>query len=202
MESNVIIALEQLRDLLVQVQKPGRYAGGEWNASLKDWDSTAVHLALAYPDLYEIGMSNLGLAILYDLVNSHPSMLAERVYAPWEDMAVALKRANLPLFTLESRHALADFDVVGFSLQHELNYSNVLTMLELGRIPLLAQERDEYAPLIIAGGSGTYNPEPLAMFFDAFVIGEGEEVLLELLATVIAAKQERLPKSALLLRLA
>ena len=198
----MIISLEQLRELLVRVQKPGRYAGGEWNASCKDWDRTSIHLALAYPDLYEIGMSNLGLAILYDLVNSNPLMLAERVYAPWEDMAAALKRADLPLFALESRHALADFDVIGFSLQHELNYSNVLTMLELGRIPLLAQDRDECAPLIIAGGSGTYNPEPLAMFFDAFVIGEGEEVLLQVLATVIAAKQEKLPKNSLLLRLA
>lgn len=96
MEQNVIISQAQLRELLAQVQKPGRYAGGEWNASLKDWELTDIHLALAYPDLYEIGMSNLGLAILYDLVNSQPSMLAERVYAPWEDMAIALKHANLP----------------------------------------------------------------------------------------------------------
>jgi radical SAM family uncharacterized protein len=201
-EQQVIISQVQLRDLLVQVQKPGRYAGEEWNALLKNWDNTKVHLALAYPDLYEIGMSNLGLAILYDLVNANPSMLAERVYAPWEDMATALKKVDLPLFSLESRHALSDFDVVGFSLQHELNYSNVLSMLELGRIPLLAEERNDQTPLVIAGGSGTYNPEPVAIFFDAFVIGEGEEVLIELLDAVIEAKQQKLPRITLLQRLA
>jgi radical SAM family uncharacterized protein len=198
----VIISQEQLHLLLEQVQKPGRYAGDEWNITRKDWDRTAVHLVLAYPDIYEIGMSNLGLGILYDLVNARPAMLAERTYAPWEDMATALKQAGLPLFSLESRHALADFDVVGFSLQHELNYSNILTMLDLGRIPLLARDRDEHSPLVIAGGSGTYNPEPLAEFFDALVIGEGEEVLLELLLALVEAKQGGLPRRALLVRLA
>ncbi|MCE5258841.1 MAG: TIGR03960 family B12-binding radical SAM protein [Chloroflexi bacterium] len=177
----MVISESSLRELLSQVQKPGRYAGGEWGATRKDWDNSAIKFVLAYPDLYEIGMSNLGLSILYEIVNKQPHMLAERAYAPWQDMALALEQATLPLFSLESRHALIDFDVIGFSLQHELNYTNLLSMLQLSQIPLLASERDARHPLVIAGGSGCYNPEPMADFIDAFVIGDGEEVLIELL---------------------
>jgi radical SAM family uncharacterized protein len=180
----VQISFERLQALLTRVQKPIRYVGGEWNSVTKSWSDIAVRLALAYPDTYEIGMSNLGLAILYDLVNQRPEFLAERVFAPWDDMQTAMRAASIPLFSLETRHSLADFDVVGFSLQHELNYTNVLSMLDLGGIPVLASERDAGHPLIIAGGSCTYNPEPMADFIDAFVIGEGEEVLLELLLVV------------------
>ena len=195
-----VIGLELLDRVLPSVERPGRYVGGEWNAVVKDWDAVQVHLALAYPDVYEIGMSNLGLAILYDLVNRQPHALAERVYCPWPDMAAALRRVNLPLYTLETRHPIHAFDVVGFTLQYELNYTNVLEMLDLAGIPLHASQRDQRHPLIIAGGSSTYNPEPMAAFFDLFVIGEGEEVLLELLDLVRASRHE--PRTAFLRRAA
>jgi len=166
--------------VLPTVSKPARYTGQEWNHVRKDWSQIRVKVALAYPDVYEVGMSNLGLAILYDLLNQQQDVLAERIYAPWLDMERAMRQAGIPLFSLESRHSLREFDVIGFSLQYELNYSNVLTMLDLAGIPLLASQRDEAWPLIIGGGTCTYNAEPMADFFDLFVIGEGEEVLLEL----------------------
>jgi len=180
----VLIEDRALEPLLAGVSKPGRYVGGEWNSVTKDWDGVEASLALVYPDVYEIGMSNLGLAILYDLVNAQPRLVAERVYTPWMDMEAAMRSAGLPLYSLETRRPLAAFDVVGFSLQHELTYTNVLTTLDLGGIPLLSDERTTESPLIIAGGSCAYNPEPMSAFMDAFVIGEGEEVLLELLAVV------------------
>ncbi len=178
------ISDERLQMLLAQVQKPARYAGKEWNSVAKDWANVQVTLALAYPDTYEVGMSNLGLMILYDLVNRRPEYLAERVYAPWVDMETAMRAAHVPLFALESRRSLTDFDVIGFSLQHELNYTNVLNMLDLAGLPILSSERTSPLPLIIAGGSCAYNPEPMADFVDLFVIGEGEEILLELLDAV------------------
>jgi len=194
------IASERLERILPTVERPGRYTGGEFNSVVKDWVTTAVRLALCYPDVYEIGMSNLGLAILYDLVNKRPSALAERAYTPWPDMAAALRRAGLPLYSLETHHPLADFDVVGFTLQYELNYTNVLEMLDLAGIPLHSAARSEAHPLVIAGGSSTYNPEPMAAFFDLFVIGEGEEVLLELLDLVLAMRGQ--PRAELLRRAA
>ncbi len=168
--------------ILPTVTKPTRYAGQEWNQVRKDWSQTGIKVALAYPDVYEVGMSNLGLAILYDLLNQQLDVLAERVYAPWLDMERAMRQAGLSLLSLESRHSLREFDIVGFSLQYELNYSNLLNMLDLAGIPLLASQRDGGWPLIIGGGTCTYNAEPLADFFDLFVIGEGEDVLLELVA--------------------
>ncbi|KPL23512.1 MAG: radical SAM protein [Anaerolineae bacterium SM23_84] len=168
--------------ILPTVTKPTRYAGQEWNQVRKDWSQTEIKVALAYPDVYEVGMSNLGLAILYDLLNQQPDVLAERVYAPWLDMERAMRQAGLSLFSLESRHSLREFDIVGFSLQYELNYSNLLNMLDLAGVPLLASQRDGGWPLIVGGGTCTYNAEPLADFFDLFVIGEGEQVLLELVA--------------------
>lgn len=180
---DIATALERI---LPRVTRPARYTGREWNSIVKDWDQARVKVALAYPDIYEVGLPNLGLMILYDILNREDDVLAERVYAPWVDMEEAMRQAGIPLFSLESRRPLADFDIVGFSLPYELNYTNVLNMLDLAGIPPLAAERSddnnepsEY-PLIIGGGSGTYNPEPLADFFDLFVIGEGEEVLLEL----------------------
>ena len=184
MEPSVRISDERLQAILAQVQKPGRYVGQEWNSVQKNWENVQVTLALAYPDTYEIGMSNLGLAILYDVVNQRTGFVAERVYAPWDDMEAVMRAARLPLFSLETRHSLDEFDVVGFSLQCELTYTNVLNMLDMGNIPLLAQERTSDMPLVIAGGSCTYNPEPMADFMDLFIIGEGEEVLLELLDAV------------------
>jgi radical SAM family uncharacterized protein len=168
-----------LERTLLRVQKPARYTGGEWNSVVKDWESTPQRIALAFPDIYDLGMSNLGLAILYDQINQRPEMLAERVYAPWLDMEAELSDAGVPLFSLETRHALADFDIVGFSLPYEQLYTNVLNMLDLASLPLRAEQRTAEHPLILAGGSGCYNPEPMSAFFDAMVIGEGEEVIFE-----------------------
>ncbi|MCD6302308.1 MAG: TIGR03960 family B12-binding radical SAM protein [Anaerolineae bacterium] len=189
---------ETIQRLLTRVQRPARYAGGELHAVVKDWDKSRVSLALVYPDVYEIGMSNLGLQLLYDVVNRHDKYLAERVYAPWDDMAAAMTDTHVPLYSLETFHPLDTFDVVGFSLQHELTYTNILTMLKLGHIPLLAEDRNDSDPLIIAGGSGAYNPEPLAAFFDAFCIGEGEEAIIELLDLVRRAKAQSWDRSRLI----
>ena len=170
-----------LNDLLPQVTRPARYTGGEWNSIVKDWAATPIRIALSYPDVYEIGMSNIAIPILYDLLNRQPDVLAERVYTPWVDMAAAMQARGIPLFSLESRHPLKDFDIIGFSLGYELTYTNVLNMLELAQILVLAAERDDSHPVIIAGGSCVFNPEPMADFIDIFVIGDGEEVVLELL---------------------
>ena len=168
-------------NILHQVTKPARYTGGEWNAVIKDWDKTRVKFALGYPDLYEIGMSNMALPILYDLLNRQTDVLAERFYAPWIDMEAAMRAAGIPLLSLESKHPLKDFDIIGFSLDYELAYTNVLNILDLAQIPVLASERDASHPLVIAGGSSCLNPEPMSDFIDLFVLGDGEEVLFELL---------------------
>jgi radical SAM family uncharacterized protein len=173
--------MANLDSILHQVQKPARYTGGEWNSIIKDWDAIPIRFALAYPDLYEIGMSNMALPILYDLLNSQPDVLAERAFAPWSDMAAVMRHTGIPLFSLESRHPLKEFDAIGFSLGYELTYTNVLNMLDLAQIPVYASERTDAHPLVIAGGSGALNPEPMADFIDFFVLGDGEEVLLELL---------------------
>jgi radical SAM family uncharacterized protein len=175
-----MILQETLDRLLPQVQKPGRYIGGEWNSVVKEWGAARTRVALAFPDIYDLAMSNLGLMILYDILNREEGVLAERVYTPWVDMEEAMRRQGLPLFSLETRHPLDQFDIIGFSLPYEQIYTNVLNMLDLAGLPLLSRERDERHPLIIAGGSGTYNPEPMADFVDLFVIGEGEEVIVEL----------------------
>lgn len=182
---------ELLDRVLPRVEQPARYTGGEWNSVRKDWESTAIHFALVYPEIYELGMSNLGLAILYDLLNSQPDVAAERIFAPAMDMEAAMRAAGLPLFSLESRRPLAAFDIVGFSLAYELNYSNVLNMLDLGGIPIWAAERRRSDPLVVGGGSMTYNAEPMTDFFDLFVVGEGEEVVLELLDLYRQAFGER-----------
>jgi len=178
--AEISLALERI---LPWVQKPARYTGGEWNSVVKDWATTPVRVALVFPDIYEVGMSNLGLAILYDILNRQPDVLAERVYAPWTDMEAAMRREGVPLFSLESRHPLRDFDIIGFSLPYEQLYTNALNLLDLAGIPLRTAERGPEAPLVIAGGSGTYNPEPMHAFFDAFVIGEGEEAILDVVRT-------------------
>lgn len=198
----------KLDTILSRVSKPARYAGGEWNSVRKDWGRARARLVLAYPDVYEVGMSNFGLSILYDVVNRRSDFLAERVYAPWVDMEAELRREGLPLFSLESRRPLAAFDVVGFSLAYELTFTNLLNMLDLGGIPLLAAERGDQHPLVIAGGTGAYNPEPLADFVDLFVIGDGEEALPELLEVVAEYSRRedearpRLDRHALLRRAA
>jgi len=173
--------LTYLDSILHQVTKPARYSGGEWNSIVKDWDKTPIRVVLIYPDLYEIGMSTMGLSILYELLNNQPDVLAERAYAPWPDMEAKMRANGIPLFSLESKRPLKDFDIIGFSLGYELTYTNVLNMLDLAQIPVLASERANSHPLIIAGGSCAFNPEPMADFVDLFVIGEGEEVLPELI---------------------
>jgi len=167
--------------ILYQVTKPARYTGGEWNSIVKDWDKSDIKIALSYPDVYELGMSNMALPILYELLNSQPDVLAERVFAPWLDMEAILRVRGIPLVSLESKHPLKDFDIIGFSLGYELTYTNVLNMLYLAQIPVLASERTDSHPIVIAGGSCVLNPEPMADFIDFFVIGDGEEVLPELL---------------------
>jgi len=184
-----------LERILREVEKPGRYTGGEWNSVTKDWDAVRARVALAYPDTYEIGMSNLGLMILYDILNRAPDVLCERVYAPWLDMEAQLRANDVPLYSLETRHELRDFDVIGISLPYELNCANALSILDLAGIPLLAAQRNVEDPLVIAGGSGAYSPEPMADFFDLFVIGEGEEVLLELVRAYAEWKASYIPGS-------
>lgn len=187
--------IPMMRDLvhkriLPLVEKPSRYLGTEHNAVRKDWDRVPVRMALAFPDLYEIGMSHLGLAILYGLVNDQPDYLMERVFAPAPDMEKLLRDHQLKLFSLESYRPLSEFDLVGFTLQYELNYTGVLNMLDLAGIPLLASDRGAKDPLVIGGGPCAVNPEPLADYFDVVVLGEGEDVLLEILNEVRAVKEE------------
>lgn len=191
-----------LNEMLHQVNRPGRYTGGEWNSIVKDWDETGIRVVLAYPDVYEIGMSNIALPILYELLNSQPDVLAERAYAAWVDMEAAMRQRNIPLSSLETKHPLKDFDIIGFSLGYELTYTNVLNMLDLAQIPVLASERNDSLPLIIAGGSCSLNPEPLADFIDVFVIGDGEEVSLELLKVFRSWKGSSTGKKRLLHQLA
>ncbi|MBW1646784.1 MAG: TIGR03960 family B12-binding radical SAM protein [Deltaproteobacteria bacterium] len=167
-----------LQGVLESVEQPSRYLGGETNSVRKDPARVRLNVALAFPDLYEIGMSHFGMQILYEVLNRDPRIGAERVFAPAPDMDRALAARGLPLVSLENRRPLADFDIVGFSLLYELNYTNVLAMLERAGIPPRAAARDQRQPLVIAGGPCTCNPEPLAPFFDAMVIGDGEEVVL------------------------
>lgn len=187
-------------ELLHRVNRPARYTGGEWNSIVKDWDKTTVRIALAYPDTYEIGMSNMAIPILYDILNRQPDVLAERVFAPWTDMDSLMRQRNIPLFSLESQRPLGEFDIIGFSLGYELTYTNVLNMLDLARIPVLAVDRSDSHPLIIAGGSCCLNPEPMADFIDVFIIGDGEEVVFEFLDTYREGKGAG--KKELLLKLA
>jgi len=181
----------QWEELLPFVQKPGRYLSGEVNSVHKETSGQLVRFALAFPDVYEVGMSHLGLQILYAILNSEPDVAAERCYAPWPDMEALLRSHNLPLTTLESGAPLCAFDVVGFSLQYELSYTNVLAMLELGRIPLHSRERKDGDPIVIAGGPCAYHPAPMAPFLDAVVVGEAEEVILEIAAVIRRGRGKR-----------
>jgi radical SAM family uncharacterized protein/radical SAM-linked protein len=176
------------------VQKPARYLGGEHGARTKAWDSVDARVCLAFPDVYDIGMSHLGFKILYKLLNDDPRTLAERAYAPWIDMEAQLRARGLPLVTCESARPLSDFDVVGFSLQFELTYTNVLLMLDLGGVPLRASARGEDDPLVIAGGPTATHPEPLAPFIDAIVVGDGEERATEIALLWTDTKKRGLPR--------
>jgi radical SAM family uncharacterized protein len=173
--------------LLSRVLKPARYTDGEWNAVHKDPRSVRARVALAYPDVYEVGMSHLGLQILYHVLNSHPDYLAERAFSPWPDMEAELRSRGLPLLSLESRTPLRDFDLLGITLPYELTYSNVLNLLDLAGIPTRSADRGEDDPVVIGGGPGAVNPEPMAEFFDAILVGEGEEAIVEIAEAATAA---------------
>lgn len=195
------INLHQLEKILYHVEKPGRYVGGEHNQILKDWDAIRTHVCLVFPDIYDIGQPNLGLAILYDILNQQPDILAERAFAPWHDLEAQLRQSELPLFSLESKHPLAEFDIIGLSLPYESLYTNALNVLDLAGIPLLSSERNNEHPLVIAGGQACFNPEPMSDFIDAFVIGEGEEVTLEVIREFKQNKQAGADRQSLLLAL-
>lgn len=170
------------KEILAAVEKPARYIGGEWNSTRKSFADTPCQMAFCFPDVYEVGMSHLGMQILYGLINETTPYLMERCFMPWPDMAGALRERGLPLFSLESYTPLNRFPVVGFTLQYEMSYTNILAMLELGRIPLYARERFQGSyPLVIGGGPCSVNPEPVADFFDAILVGDGEEALPEIL---------------------
>jgi len=170
-----------LENLLLSVQRPGRYIGGEWNAVTKEWTDDKVKVLLAFPDVYEVGMSYLGTKILYGILNAREDCLCERAFSPWPDFEEALRKNNIRLFSLESRHPINQFDIIGFTLAYELGYTNVLNILDLGSVPKRSSERGDGDPIIIAGGPSCYNPEPMAEFIDAFVIGDGEEVAGEII---------------------
>ncbi|MFA5384329.1 MAG: TIGR03960 family B12-binding radical SAM protein [Eubacteriales bacterium] len=174
--------------ILNRVQKPARYVGGEWNIVKKNWDSVSVKVAFAFPDTYEVGMSYLGLQILYYAVNSRHDALMERVFAPWTDMEKEMRERRVPLFSLESQKPVSDFDILAFTLQYEMTFTNVINMLDLAGLPLHTGQRTDKHPLVIAGGPCAFNPEPLSDFIDLFVIGEGEEVFSELLDLWIELK--------------
>ncbi|HEX2989551.1 MAG TPA: TIGR03960 family B12-binding radical SAM protein [Anaerolineales bacterium] len=174
--------------ILLKVQKPGRYVGGELNSVVKDWDRVQTRVAFVFPDIYDIGVSNVGLKILYDQVNQREDALAERAYAPWLDMEALMREHGIPLYTLESKRPLAEFDLIGFSLPYETLYTNALNVLDLAGIPVRSEDRDESHPLIIAGGHSTMNPEPMHAFIDAFVIGEGEEVIHDIIDVIMSLR--------------
>ena len=176
-----------LERILPRVLKPGRYTGGELNQVVKPWDGVGYRVAMAFPDLYDIGMSNLGWMIHYDIINKHRNLLAERVFCPWDDMEAALRGGGIPLFSLETKHPIRDFDMLAMTLPYEQLFTNALNLLDLAGLPVRAADRDATYPLVVAGGHACYNPEPMAPFIDVFVIGEGEEVLLEIIATMRAA---------------
>lgn len=192
----------RLKRILPKVQKPARYVGGEYGQITKDKAQVNLQVALCFPDVYEIAMSNLGLHILYGLFNQVEDIWCQRVFAPEKDMEAAMRKENIPLYALESGAAVSEFDLLGFSLGYEMAYTTVLNMLDLAQIPRRANQRGEDSPFVFAGGTSCYNPEPMADFFDFFVLGEGEEVGLELLQTVKEKKQAGAKKAEVLAALA
>ncbi|GAP14589.1 radical SAM family uncharacterized protein [Longilinea arvoryzae] len=192
----------RLERVLPLVQKPGRYVGGEYNQVRKDWNAIETRVALAFPDIYDIGLPNLGLAIFYQQLNARPDVLAERVYCPWVDMEAFMRRDQIPLFSIENQRPVAEFDILAVTLPYETLYTNTLNLLDLAGIPLKSQDRTRRHPLVIAGGHACYNPEPMADFIDAFVIGEGEEVFEDVVNAYQAWKRANRERSELLLSLA
>ena len=180
----------EIERLLLKVQKPGRYVGGELNSVIKDKEQVKTRFAFCFPDTYEIGMSHLGMKILYGLLNQREDIWCERVFAPWIDMEQLMRENKVLLYGLESGDPICDFDFVGFTLQYELSFTNVLNMLELGGIPVRNDQRGEDDPIVVAGGPCACNPEPLADFIDIFFLGAGEEVDLEVIDLYQKCKAE------------
>ena len=188
--------------LLPRISKPNRYLGNGLHAPNKPLGEAEVRVLMAFPDAYEIGLSNIGIRIIHHVLNQRLDVAAELVFAPWPDAEAEMRRCGIPLFSLESHEAAASFDLIGFSLQYELQYTNLLAMLDLAGLPLHARERDARHPLVIAGGAQAFSPEPVAEFIDAFVIGDGEEIIHQVVDLVRQAKRQRWPRRRLLAHLA
>ena len=193
---------EKIEKVLEKVQKAPRYTGGEMNTEVKQWDECPLHFGFCFPDTYEVGMSHLGMKILYGLINRESWSLCERFFMPWTDMMALMEEEQLPLLSMESRHPLNAFDVVGFTLQYEMSFSNILAMLKMGGIPLEGKDRGEDDPIVVAGGPCAFNPEPLADFIDAFMIGDGEDVMTELNRVILERKERGLSREQCLKNLA
>lgn len=193
-----MINTKKLDKLLLKAEKPARYVGSELNEIVKNKENINLRFAFAFPDVYEVGMSHLGMHILYNLLNSQDNIWCERVFAPWVDMEEIMRENDIPLFALESKDELKDFDIVGFTLQYEMSFTNVLNMIDLANIPVRSEDRDDNMPLIIAGGPCAFNPEPLYNVIDLFVLGEAEEVTLELCNLYEEKKEKRYTKDEFL----
>ena len=198
---------DRLEPLLSQVGKPIQYVGGELNSTIKEWDvagDETVRWALMYPDAYEVGVPNQGVMILYEVLNERPDVLAERSYAVWPDLEALMREHGVPQFTVDAHRAVGDFDLFGISFSTELGYTNLLTALDLAGIPLTATDRDESHPVVVAGGHAAFNPEPIAQFIDAAVVGDGEQAVLMISDLVRDWKAQGRPggREELLLRLA
>lgn len=195
MKANIENRIEKFLPL---VEKPGRYTGGELNQVVKNWENVDVKIAFAFPDIYDLGMSNYGLAMLYHIVNQRDDALAERAYLPWVDMESILRENDIPLFSLENKRALNDFDILGISIPYETLYTNTLNLIDLSNIPLFSKDRTKEHPLVIAGGHSTLNPEPMHAFIDAFTIGDGEDVISEIIDCYQAWKKKNTSRQELL----
>lgn len=189
---------QSLRRILPNIQKPGRYFGGELNQVVKDWDQIKTKVALVFPDIYDIGVPNLGVMILYELINSRPDACCERAYLPWLDMEAAMRENGIPLFSLETKTPLKNFDIVGFTLPYETLFTNVLNALDLAKIPIRSVNRGEDDPIILAGGHAAYNPEPMAPFIDVFAIGEGEEIIQDVINVFEQGKRKGFTRKEIL----
>ena len=185
-------------EILMQVEKPARYIGNEVNAVMKDKKDIRVRFAMCFPDVYEIGMSHLGIQIIYDMLNSFEDVWCERVYSPWVDLDAIMRKENIPLFALESQNPIKEFDFLGITIQYEMCYTNILQVLDLAGIPLLAKDRSDEDPIVIGGGPCTYNPEPICDFFDLFYIGEGETQYRNLISLYEECKEKGESRAAFL----